>query len=33
MLITALLEAGFAVYPVNPQTVDRKRSASRAKTD
>jgi transposase len=27
------LEAGFAVYPVNPNTVDRKRSASRAKTD
>ena len=33
MLITTLLEAGFAVYPVNPSTVDRKRSASRAKTD
>jgi transposase len=33
LLITALLEAGFAVYPVNPSTVDRKRSASRAKTD
>src|SRR5215472_1961187 len=33
LLITALLEAGFAVYPVNPNTVDRKRSASRAKTD
>jgi len=32
-LITNLLEAGFAVYPVNPNTVDRKRSASRAKTD
>src|SRR5215472_12126339 len=33
MLITALLEAGFAVYPVNPNTIDRKRSAARAKTD
>jgi transposase len=33
LLITALLEAGFAVYPVNPQTVEHKRSASGAKTD
>jgi len=33
LLITTLLEAGFAVYPVNPKTVDRKRSASGAKTD
>lgn len=33
LLITALLEAGFAVYPVNPNTVDRKRSAAGAKTD
>ncbi len=33
LLIAALLEAGFAVYPVNPKTVDRKRSASGAKTD
>jgi transposase len=33
LLITNLLEAGFAVYPVNPKTVDRKRSASGAKTD
>ncbi len=33
LLITTLLEAGFAVYPVNPNTVDRKRSASGAKTD
>ncbi|EFH88944.1 IS110 family transposase [Ktedonobacter racemifer] len=33
LLITHLLEAGFAVYPVNPKTVDRKRSASGAKTD
>lgn len=33
LLITKLLEAGFAVYPVNPKTVDRKRSAAGAKTD
>src|SRR6266704_3137808 len=33
LLIAALLEAGFAVYPVNPKTVDRRRSASGAKTD
>ncbi len=33
LLITTLLEAGFAVDPVNPKTVDRKRSASGAKTD
>jgi len=33
LLITALLEAGFAVYPVNPNTIDRRRSASGAKTD
>ena len=33
LLITALLEAGFSVYPVNPKTVDRKRSAAGAKTD
>lgn len=33
LLIAALLEAGFAVYPVNPKTVERKRSASGAKTD
>jgi transposase len=33
LLITNLLEAGFAVYPVNPKTVDHKRSASGAKTD
>jgi transposase len=33
LLITTLLEAGFTVYPVNPKTVDRKRSASGAKTD
>src|SRR5690242_15220962 len=33
LLISALLEAGFPVYPVNPKTVDRRRSASGAKTD
>ena len=33
LLITALLEAGWPVYPVNPKTVDRKRGAAGAKTD
>jgi transposase len=33
LLITALLEAGVAVYPVNPRTVDRRRKPSGAKTD
>ncbi|MGZ3629594.1 MAG: IS110 family RNA-guided transposase [Ktedonobacteraceae bacterium] len=33
LLIAHLLEAGWPVYPVNPRTVDRKRSASGAKTD
>lgn len=33
LLISALLEAGLALYPVNPKTIDRKRSASGAKTD
>ncbi|MBO0780835.1 MAG: IS110 family transposase [Ktedonobacteraceae bacterium] len=33
LLITALLEAGASLYPVNPKTVDRRRSASGAKTD
>lgn len=33
LLIATLLEAGLSVYPVNPKTVDRKRSASGAKTD
>lgn len=33
LLITALLEAGAVLYPVNPKTVDRKRKASGAKTD
>jgi Transposase/Transposase IS116/IS110/IS902 family len=33
LLIAALLEAGFAVYPVNPKTVDRRRNAAGLKTD
>jgi transposase len=33
LLITALLEAGFVVYPVNPFLVKERRKASRAKTD
>jgi transposase len=33
LLITFLLEHGWPVYPVNPRTVDRRRSASGAKTD
>lgn len=33
LLINSLLEAGFAVYPVNPNTIDRRRTASGAKTD
>ncbi|HEY1348087.1 MAG TPA: IS110 family transposase [Ktedonobacteraceae bacterium] len=33
LLIATLLEAGVALYPVNPKTVDRKRAASGAKTD
>ena len=33
LLITHLLETGWSVYPVNPRTVDRRRSASGAKTD
>ncbi len=33
LLITALLEAGIPVYPVNPKTVDRYRKPSGAKTD
>jgi transposase len=33
LLITARLQAGFSVYPVNPNTIDRRRSASGAKTD
>jgi hypothetical protein len=33
LLITALLEAGFTVYPVNPKTVDRRRNGAFVKTD
>ena len=33
LLIAALLEAGWPVYPVHPRPVDRHRSASGAKTD
>jgi transposase len=33
LLIAALLDAGFPVYPVNPKTVDRRRNAAGAKTD
>ena len=33
LLIAALLDAGLPVYPVNPKTVDRRRSASGAKSD
>jgi transposase len=33
LLISALLEGGWPVYPVNPKTVGRKRNAAGAKTD
>lgn len=33
LLISTLLEARVALYPVHPKTVDRKRAASGAKTD
>ena len=33
LLTTARLEAGLAVYPVNPKTVERRRKPSGAKTD
>jgi transposase len=33
LLISALLEASFPVYPVNPKTVDRRRNAAGVKTD
>lgn len=33
LLIQFLLEAGFAVYPVNPKIVDRRRKPSGAKSD
>ncbi len=33
LLSTAGLQAGLPLYPVNPKTIDRKRSESSAKTD
>jgi transposase len=33
LLITARLQAGFTVYPVNPKTIDRRRNAAGVKTD
>ena len=33
LLIASLLEAGYAVYPVNPKTVEHRRGAAGAKTD
>jgi transposase len=33
LLIAALLEAGVAVYPITPKTVDRRRNAAGVKTD
>ncbi|HEX4207932.1 MAG TPA: transposase [Ktedonobacteraceae bacterium] len=33
LLISFLLESAYPVFPVNPKTVDRRRSASGAKTD
>jgi hypothetical protein len=33
LLIAFLLEAGWPIYPVNPRTVDRRRSPAGAKTD
>jgi len=33
LLISTLLEAGCTIYPVNPKTIDRRRTASGAKTD
>ncbi len=33
LLIAHLLEQGWAVYPVNPRTVERRRAPSGAKTD
>jgi hypothetical protein len=33
VLMTALLEAGFPVYPVNPKTLERRRAPAGAKTD
>jgi transposase len=33
LLITALLEAGFTVYPKSPKSIDRRRNAAGVKTD
>src|SRR5689334_5788523 len=33
LLVSTLLEAGLAVYPITPGTIDRKRGPARAKTD
>jgi hypothetical protein len=33
LLISTLLDNGWAIYPVNPKTVDRRRNAANAKTD
>jgi hypothetical protein len=33
LLIAALLEAGYTVYPVNPKTIDRRRNGAFVKTD
>jgi transposase len=33
LLVTALLDAGFPVYPVNPKTLGRRRNPAGAKTD
>src|SRR5438045_3999163 len=33
LLISALLEAGFAVSPLNPKTVEQRRNAAGVKTD
>jgi len=33
ILVSTLLEAGFSVFPVNSNTIDHRRSPSRAKTD
>src|SRR2546430_1551605 len=33
LLVSTLLEAGLAVYPITPCTIDRKRGPARAKTD
>jgi hypothetical protein len=33
LLITALLDRGWTIYPANPKTVDRRHNAPNAKTD